>query len=57
MDNGRAIGLSALVHAACLTHDLIFPRTSNSKVYALPKEVYLAIALFVGWNLFLVDVL
>ena len=54
MDSMKAIGLSATVHAACLLHDLLSPRI-KSKVYALPREIYLAIALFVGWNLFLVD--
>ena len=50
----KAIGISATVHAACLLHDLLSPKI-KSKVYALPREIYLAIALFVGWNLFLVD--
>ena len=54
MDTMKAIGLSATVHAACLLHDLMSPKI-KSKVYALPREIYLAIALFVGWNLFLVD--
>lgn len=54
MDSMKAIGLSATVHAACLLHDLLSPKI-KSKVYALPREIYLAIALFVGWNLFLID--
>ena len=54
MDTMKAIGLSATVHAACLLHDLLSPKI-KSKVYAFPREIYLAIALFVGWNLFLVD--
>ena len=54
MDYMKAIGISATVHAACLLHDLLSPKM-KSKVYALPREIYLAIALFVGWNLFIVD--
>ena len=54
MDYMKAIGISATVHAACLLHDLLSPKI-KSKVYALPREIYFAIALFVGWNLFIVD--